>query len=376
MALPPLRSKRVAWIQLSDAETQQMEQDAMVLKAIENGDTDTILKSGLKGGDALNIADEMNASAVHKATKCSTTEILQYLIDSGAYIAFPDRDGAQPIAHAIRADNTEALKLLMSIKKPDGTRFIDLSQTISLSGHTLLHECAWFGRIDCARVLLETGDFKKEKKEYIVQANKAGQSAMHVAAFRATPAFIQLLVDHGGSIDKETTNPKTKGETAAKVAETMGKAANVKLLNDLNTAMNSIKFAARMKAKRSQQAKRSQPLAPIVRLRFEYDLQLFTADLEKSFLVSLARHAGVEPMEMHVLSRTAGSVILDIEIRAKKGSEVAAKVLDTGLDGLSKVVGYPMLACERVAATDKSKGTPGYNALEVMSSPAANRSGN
>lgn len=109
MALPPLRSKRVAWIQLSDAETQQMEQDAMVLKAIENGDTDTILKSGLKGGDALNIADEMNASAVHKATKCSTTEILQYLIDSGAYIAFPDRDGAR--AHA-RPPTQEGVPLL------------------------------------------------------------------------------------------------------------------------------------------------------------------------------------------------------------------------------------------------------------------------
>ena len=96
------------------------------------------------------------------------------------------------------------------------------------------------------------------------------------------------------------------------------------------------------------------PIPRLDPLRHRWLTLTLTADLEKSFLVQLARHAGTEPEMLHVLSRTAGSVILDIEVRAQNASEVVAKVVGTGLDELSQVM--PSLVRIRVSPASR-RGT-------------------
>lgn len=159
------------------------------------------------------------------------------------------------------------------------------------------------------------------------------------------------------------------------LATGMGKAANAKHIQDLSVALASIRFASRMR-------KRSPLAPPVLKVKFEYDLKLFTADLEKSFLAQLATHAGLPAPEMlHVVSRTAGSVILEVEVRAPSAAVATAalaKVEGTPLDELTTVLGYPVLSCSvgPRATPTAAKGTPGYSALAAVSggSPMPERS--
>ena len=114
----------------------------------------------------------------------------------------------------------------------------------------------------------------------------AGMAPLHVASFRATKSFMQGLIEAGADASLETNNKQTLGESPLKIAMASGKPANAQFLQDLKAATNAIKFAVKMKAKR-QKAKS----ANVLNLKFEGELRLFTADLEKSFLVKLARSA-------------------------------------------------------------------------------------
>ena len=63
--------------------------------------------------------------------------------------------------HQIRADNQKALQLFLDLRDIRGGRVVDLKQVIKTSGHNLLHECAWYDRHECARLLVrddEAGD--------------------------------------------------------------------------------------------------------------------------------------------------------------------------------------------------------------------------
>lgn len=333
--------------------------------------------------------DDFRASAVHKATKHADLKLLTYLIiDNNAITQFLDRDGARPIVYAIRFDNPSAVKFLIGLRNEDGTRKVDLLQTVAKTGNTLMHEAAWYGRTECAQVLLDTGCFTAAD---LGKVNGKGQTAMHVAAFRATESFIQLLVEHGASVEQKTCDPRQITRDPIQIAISMGKEANAKFMQDLTVAVAAIRFATRMMKKRAN-AKRSPKLmvTPVAHatshddavfcIRFDFELQLFTADLEKSFLVQLAKHAGVEPSEVHVLSRIAGSVVLEIELRGANAAAGMATLGGSSVEELSAVLGYVVLDCsvKRKAADDdgtfgtaslqptRARSTPGFDALAAV----------
>ena len=76
---------------------------------------------------------------------------------------------------------------------------------------------------------------------------KQGRTPMHLAALRASPEFIQVLVNHGATPDAPTRNPRFSKEIPEEIADGAGKAANVALLKSLNVTLNSVQFAAKMK---------------------------------------------------------------------------------------------------------------------------------
>ena len=85
--------------------------------------------------------DDFRASAVHKATKHADLKLLTYLIiDNNAITQFLDRDGARPIVYAIRFDNPSAVKFLIGLRNEDGTRKVDLLQTVPKTAHQLMQE--------------------------------------------------------------------------------------------------------------------------------------------------------------------------------------------------------------------------------------------
>jgi len=160
---------------------------------------------------------------------------------------FKDRDGATPVAWAIRADNLEAVKILLEIRQ-NGRKVVDPLQIITRpSQNSLLHEAAKFGREDIIDHLLSTNAFQGR----LELANETGQTVLHIASQRAGPAAVDRLHKAGGDLNAKTTNPRTQSQTCLDIAVTDGKRSTVELLKELNVTMSSALFYSRMKARAS-----------------------------------------------------------------------------------------------------------------------------
>ena len=363
-AQPTMRIVGPVTKQTTEAEAKVIEADESFLRSIEEGNLKAVEGAKRKKAD-LDIADQSKSGAVHKAIRAKDdNQVLKYLISSGAYVEFMDRDGARPIMIAIRADNVAAVELLVDLKDAKGQRVVDLKQTVTSSGNSLLHEAAWYDRTDCARILLETGEFNKD--DDLAKVNQAGQTVMHLASFQAAPPFLQLLVAYGGDVNAPcSSGGRYVAQTPTQLASTMGKKENAKCIGELQMAINSIRFATRMKARRLGNAKGvrdpTPALAldkktPVLHMKLDYDLKLFTADLEKSFLVKLAQQATLPPEELQVLSKTAGSVILEIALNGPNANAGLEKIRTKSLEELSEALGYKVVA--RFVAPPGAKPSP------------------
>lgn len=113
---------------------------------------------------------------------------------------------------------------------------------ITLTGNTLLHECAWYSRLGIAKVLLET-----KAHPSLNEFNRNGQTVLHIAALRSGPDFVKMLVDAGADPAALSNNPRVINETAEEIAIVGGKTANAEFLKSLGVVTQSIMFAAKMK---------------------------------------------------------------------------------------------------------------------------------
>lgn len=135
--------------------------DEQLLKSIEAGDVAAVEGSDRSGAD-VNIADESQDTAVHKAARCDDLRVIKFLLSRGAHPAFLDNEGNQPAAVAIKFNNAGALHELLKVTGEDGQRVVDPLHVNPKTGNTLMHEAAWFGRDDCLKILLNTGAFTKD----------------------------------------------------------------------------------------------------------------------------------------------------------------------------------------------------------------------
>lgn len=352
---------------MSKEEKDAVERDVAVIRDVEEGNVEAVL-THLQRRVEINLCDEFGTTLVHKAT-CPTipdrgNAMLKRLLELGVSVDLEDRDGASPIVYAIRAGNTDAVRLLLECKRPSGEYMVDLQQTIGKNGNGLMHEAAWNGRTEEAELLFGTGAFTRAELD---KPNAAGQSVMHVASFQADGPFIDLLVRHGAQVDAPCdNNGRNPRRTPAQIAAVTGKPANAKFLNELSAALHTLRFAAKLRRKRASPS-------PTLHMRFEYDLNMFTADLEKAFIARLAKYAHVAPEEVLVLSRSAGSVILELELRSSVGGSAAAMAKATAaierapLAELSEALGYEMLDC---AVGPRSAAAAPPAALPCNASPS------
>ena len=251
---PACRVKASSAETLKGAEAVAADQDFKFLKDIEDGDESFSSRSpwDRRRGDDLNTADAQGATAVHHAMKHDAEKFLKPLIEKGAFVEFPDRDGARPIAWAIRENNVPAVKMLLELKDRTSRPIVERSQTVTKPNqNTLLHEAAWYDRGEIVELLLadQKEDGKRAFEDQLELYNKVGMTPLHVASLRSGPAVCDMLIKAGANMNATTSNPRVVAESAMDIAITDGKTATVDLLKSLSVTTTSVIFAARMKKK-------------------------------------------------------------------------------------------------------------------------------
>ena len=170
---------------LSDEEAKVEQINDAFLADIEANNVSNI-KKALDEGQNPNVGTESGESSVHLAMRAPTTDILKALIAKDAHLEFQDDYDKRPIEIGIEggANQVEHIKVLLKQKViKDGVEVlaVDLRKRNAKKGTNLLHTAAWVGNLEATKVLLETGEFD----DILEDTNIQGQTALHLAAFRA-----------------------------------------------------------------------------------------------------------------------------------------------------------------------------------------------
>jgi len=241
---------------LSDEEAKVEQINDAFLADIEANNVSNI-KKALDEGQNPNVGTESGESSVHLAMRAPTTDILKALIAKDAHLEFQDDYDKRPIEIGIEggANQVEHIKVLLKQKViKDGVEVlaVDLRKRNAKKGTNLLHTAAWVGNLEATKVLLETAEFD----DMLEDTNIQGQTALHLAAFRAPTELCQKLVERGANpAAKEKNARRISKETPEEMALSMGRDDTSAYLRTLTTGLNAVTFAARMKHKaRSGQA--------------------------------------------------------------------------------------------------------------------------
>lgn len=167
-------------------------------------------------------------------TRC--TELIEMLLDMGAFIDARAKDENTPYLLALRNNNLKAYRLLVS-------RGANTNAT--WRGLRPLSMLAWEGNIPMAKMLIE------ETGANINARDVSGMTPLICAAMGGQTAMVQFLAERGADINAKTTGPIDlevprnmldifkrvvafpKGCTALNFAKTMGNNAMVNLIADL-----------------------------------------------------------------------------------------------------------------------------------------------
>jgi hypothetical protein len=115
-------------------------------------------------------------------------------------------------------------------------------------------------------------------------------------------------------------------------------------------------------------------------LKLEGQLDKFSPQAEETMLARLAAHGGVHPSQLVVLSRRAGSVILEVAVMHSADEPLAAAsflraVQAASTEELSKAIGVPVLAvhCEFVNTEPATEATEVTAAAATAATASAAR---
>lgn len=279
--LKPCRNKSKSAVALSEEEQAAVEADSAFLDLISSGDVSGVEKM-IKEGQEVNVGDDSGESSCHKAMRLDDSVMLKALVRHGAHADYSDDYGSRPINIGMQMGEQadELVNYLLSLTDSKNNRTVELSLINPKTGNTLLHDAAWIGNTTACQALLKTGAFAELLEARNVQGQTAVQcahrplveapetpppllycTASHslmliafsllrrsVAAFRAPKALVSSLVDAGADANAvEKNNRRLSKETPETMALAMGREDTAAYLRDLNTAVNAVKFGARMK---------------------------------------------------------------------------------------------------------------------------------
>lgn len=257
---PALRQKPKGNVTLSNEEQAALDGDAKFLESISENDFQAV-KTSLDSGQLVNVADENGMSTVHAAikgiAKASVNALLErpskddlrvlyLLVERGAYLDYADAYGKKPIHVAMESSDhgVPMAEYMLNLRDQAGNRIVDLSYIVPADGNTLIQSAAWAGNTEVGKLLLETRAFEGQ----LEHMNKQGQTVLHLASFRAPKTFVTLLIDFGCNAETTVKNPRRLSKDNAEVmAAAMGREDTANYLKSLNTTLNAVKFATKMK---------------------------------------------------------------------------------------------------------------------------------
>jgi len=217
----------------SEEDLAVMKQDLAFLDVVQNAELSEVERL-IKEGQEVNVGDENGNSACHKALEAGTKSmtVIQLLVQNGAFIDYNNAYDERPIHMAIKKGELarSTLEYLIGLKDQAGKRVVDLMAVDRVKGNTLLHEAAWHGNEFACTCLLQTGAFNDK----LETCNKQGQTVMHLAAFRASKEFVEMLVAAGADKDAvEHNTRRISRETPMEMASAMGRDDTAEYLRKL-----------------------------------------------------------------------------------------------------------------------------------------------
>lgn len=158
-----------------------------------------ILEAMTKSSASIDKRDTYDRTPLYRGAWAGYVDIVEKLVDSGANLHIPDKDGWTPL-HAA-ADSTSLTTYLID-------KGADLN-AVDNAGWTPLMRAAYWQRADTAEVLLKAGAQLNIQRE-------DGTTALQAAILEGVPSVVTILIDGGADVSQKNA----KGQTALHLAAT------------------------------------------------------------------------------------------------------------------------------------------------------------
>lgn len=199
--------------------------------AAEDGNVSQL--SGLLSlGAEVDARDRGGASALFCACEAGHAGAAARLLAAGASATLRNAAGEAPLYIAALRGHDRVVEVLLKHCSTTGIRWQD--PRLYGDGWTPLHAAAVSGRAGIAAQLLTAAGLGAGS--LVTASNRYGQTSVHVAARKGSPALVQMLVEAGGNFSLSVED--SDGRTPADVARRNGNSGAWKLLTGGGSARN------------------------------------------------------------------------------------------------------------------------------------------
>lgn len=163
-------------------------------QAVYYGDLNKIKELVGKNKELLNAKDDQGFRPLHIAVIEGYSEIVRYLVSSGADINGKGMYGFAAIHLSIKYNKADIIKLLLNLKADPGIK--------TDRGNTPLHNAAYRGCVEIADLFVNSGVSVNE-------TDNKGNTPLHGAAYRGHLEMVKYLIANGADPKKKNKDEQT-----------------------------------------------------------------------------------------------------------------------------------------------------------------------
>ena len=168
------------------------EADRTLSFAVEKGDIKAALKANY---DGANLNKERNGTTLlHYASRYSSKELIELLIDNGADVNARNKEQSTPLLGAVAEGRMNIVELLVN-------KGADVSAKYK-RGRTALHDAAAYGHKGICEILIAEG-------VNINEGSWDGTTSLHNAAQNGNKDVVEILIAEGANLNVRTNKNRT-----------------------------------------------------------------------------------------------------------------------------------------------------------------------